>query len=1265
MAGRKERCVVMSRRFLIVVFVVTTAIPLRTARAEDSGAVCVPPEVSERATQCPDGLRLSPSKLRTGAPASTVAVSQRRDQARPEKTSEPEGPGIDESESDEIRRGVKQKQEAQSYDLLRRQAVLTQKLISNTPEDDAEMPRRRQVLASIHEELGRHMRGKVRALDDPIYRARQEGRNKLAAKLSRDQHGHEEEEDRWRGQAIEQYDTIAKRHSGFPRRDEILYRQAFLLEEQASSDHRRRELAEQPVPSRRESELRDEARRVYRELIRSYPESRFVPFAYLSFGEHFFQEGQMDAALRFYERVTQTEGSPIEGYALYKMAWCHINLQQDREALSHFVRVIEHSRANPDSTMAGPLSRQSRLELIAPFARAFGPGRAWEFFQRVGGDRALPMMESLAQHYYDQGQWADASATYHSLMAHNENGDHLCLYQTRVAQCSLRGGARPDQVVELRRTVDLMNTFVAQDHPADDERDCRRELAQLLVEVATHWHQEAVGSDTSPGTGDTETMELASQVYRLALDELEDLDDLELEGWSDENRPTRYRLSYWAAELLWQRHLWAQCGPAFDSVVEVNPSGEYLQEAAYAAVLCYDNMIQEQRSEEEQLRARRTPRERRRRNERQLSEEEQERIELEALRPRELSDSEASMLAAFTRYLCHVDESEDLVRIKYRRARIYYEANQLEEAATLFRDIADNHSSNELAPYAANLYLDSLNAIGLRNEERHSSCVRDMSDGVDRYLADGDLVREEEHRLAFTRLRCGLRWQRAEEHSRAGEHRQCAQLYLSIYRDHSEDCREIGEHGLDEVLYNSAICLEADYRIGQAIEVRRRLIQEFGEGSNWAEERGRPSPLAQRAIYQIGGNYHAIAYYTKAAEVYERFAERYPGEDEAPLALRNATVFRLGLGQHKLALKNSRLFERNYGRRQNEETATVLLSVGGIFLHQKQWSRAADHYRSFLSRYGNKARPDEAIRARVALGYSLWNLEGRTREGAQRELRKAIAIADRGRPTEETTRHRLARYRKLIAPGENPEERNGELTSRLIRMVDAVAKARFLVAEQAYEDFEAIELSPFRPSSKLTRSARAFWTKHIGQEKARGWEQMLRFLPPDERRRHIANVHFEQWNETELGPWVERRDEARARAQNAYVTAMEEDVPEWEIAAAARVGEMYRSMMQSFYDAPIPPIIEEDEELRAIYEQRLDELAAPYRQTAIEAYGHCLSEATSNRWFNRWSVGCERELHRLSPRDYPMSDELRAQPDHTASPLASPMLVMQLGANGG
>ena len=81
------------------------------------------------------------------------------------------------------------------------------------------------------------------------------------------------------------------------------------------------------------------------------------------------------------------------------------------------------------------------------------------------------------------------------------------------------------------------------------------------------------------------------------------------------------------------------------------------------------------------------------------------------MKAREFTPLEAGMLKAFQRYVCFVPNSEDLATMKYRRARIYYEANRYEEAAVIFKDIAYNHKDSELAEYAANLYLDSLNVL--------------------------------------------------------------------------------------------------------------------------------------------------------------------------------------------------------------------------------------------------------------------------------------------------------------------------------------------------------------------------------------------------------------------------------------------------------------------------------------------------------------------------------------------------------------------------
>ena len=47
------------------------------------------------------------------------------------------------------------------------------------------------------------------------------------------------------------------------------------------------------------------------------------------------------------------------------------------------------------------------------------------------------------------------------------------------------------------------------------------------------------------------------------------------------------------------------------------------------------------------------------------------------------------MIAAFDTYIKYVPDAPELVTIKYRKARIYYEYNHFDEAAKLFEDIVD------------------------------------------------------------------------------------------------------------------------------------------------------------------------------------------------------------------------------------------------------------------------------------------------------------------------------------------------------------------------------------------------------------------------------------------------------------------------------------------------------------------------------------------------------------------------------------------------
>ena len=84
----------------------------------------------------------------------------------------------------------------------------------------------------------------------------------------------------------------------------------------------------------------DQAREFFLRLIKDYPNSKYIPDAYLSFAEYYFDKGEMENALKFYEKVEQFPKSSVYPYAVYKKGWCYVNMGDFKTALETFVGVV-------------------------------------------------------------------------------------------------------------------------------------------------------------------------------------------------------------------------------------------------------------------------------------------------------------------------------------------------------------------------------------------------------------------------------------------------------------------------------------------------------------------------------------------------------------------------------------------------------------------------------------------------------------------------------------------------------------------------------------------------------------------------------------------------------------------------------------------------------------------------------------------------------------------------------------------------------------
>ena len=199
----------------------------------------------------------------------------------------------------------------------------------------------------------------------------------------------------------------------------------------------------------------DQARDYFLRLIREYPNSKYIPDAYLSFAEFYFNKGEMDNALRFYEKVEQFPKSSVYPYAVYKKGWCYVNLGDFKTALETFVGVVRMTQdpkaSNISKAQKQALEKEAKKDIVKAYSHVGGPDKAWEFFQRTGGDFAPKMMEALAEMYWEQGKFAESSRVYRKVISMNMDSPRICEWQNKVVRNTLSQGSKRDQVQEIQR----------------------------------------------------------------------------------------------------------------------------------------------------------------------------------------------------------------------------------------------------------------------------------------------------------------------------------------------------------------------------------------------------------------------------------------------------------------------------------------------------------------------------------------------------------------------------------------------------------------------------------------------------------------------------------------------------------------------------------------------------------------------------------------------------------------------------------------------
>ena len=802
-------------------------------------------------------------------------------------------------------------------------------------------------------------------------------------------------------QAVSLYKAIVAKYPRYERLDEVLF---FLARNLLQRDR---------------TDL--EAMKAYRALIEKFPESPYVPDAWMAFGEFYFEKANkaernanLKKALEAYRKAASYQESSVYGYALYKQGWVQFNLGAFSDALDLFRSVVYFGEL-PTSTIPADrklaLVKEAKKDYVRTWPHVGSAEAAFEDFRRVGGEAGhWEMLRTLAGLYWDDGRDRDAILIYHRLIREQPLSPDAPFAQSRIVTMAGRMGKKELAVQQAHVFVKVLHDFETSPGGQDPKNakvtaEARSTAENTLRTLALRYHNEWKKTDDAAVAG------YATAVY---------VDYLDVFGQS----PSAYEMRFFHGELLYALARFAEAGDEYDRVVQLDvaamegkgaqvragetapKAGKWFKDALEGALFAHEEAVKATPPVAPQTgQKKRVP----------------------------FSPEREKLVRAYERYSRWAPDGKLAAQATFRAAKLYYDHYTYAEAIDLFTRVSLDHPTSVESEYATNLVLDAYNELG---------DWRNLNGWAKRFYANAPLVQ------AHPKLKDDLpkvieesAFKIIEELEQAKDWEGAAEAYLAFVRDWPAT-RLAGN-----ALYNASVDYAKAHRVDKAMEVRELLLQKYPGDA-----------LAPRCLYDNAEGYEAIADFARAADAYERYFREWrrargaPARP-APRAVARKDVKRDARGEAPAAPA------AGYDEKKAND-AIINAAVFRAGLHN--WPRAEAASQAYLEVW-----PDGADAARLAL--SLADLAQRQGQPARELSRLEEYQRKYARPGDDwlAAQHRIARLlekagnapgaRKAYEQGLEHYRRNKDKVKD--RGLPIAAEAAFRDLEPAWSDYRKLTLA--------------------------------------------------------------------------------------------------------------------------------------------------------------------------------------------------------------
>lgn len=810
--------------------------------------------------------------------------------------------------------------------------------------------------------------------------------------------------------AMELYDRILTRHRGYERYDFVIYMKAYALTETGNLSG---------------------ALDLYRQILREFPESRFVPDAHMALAESDFSNMAYEAALPEFEAVMQYRDSELYDMALFKSAWCLWRMGQTQNAALRFRQVLDLGRDSAHLSSAQrrrlrDLQSEALDYLIQVFTEdeSNTPRDVFRFLQEIGGEQyAERVLTRLALTYMDQARYDFGIQAYALLLEMSPADPRAPTWQQQIAAGYAAVDDGPHTLEALTALADNYlpgGPWATQQTDPDAVADAAARVERAIRVRSMRWHE--LGQRNNLAS----RFQQASDGYALYLAHFPDGEH-------------SYDLHFFRAEILFHRlEQYPEAGQEYLAAARLRPDGQYTRDSLYNAIGAFEHVREGQLATCAASRGTSatapTPA---RPGARPSTTPATHTVDCSATRPASPSATPASTSTppgtagasaatpaeapntpaadttpaaedpcaetendrhfseAIELYVQYFPNDPDIPEILFRQGHLYYDRGIYDPAVRLFGQLLERYPQSDYAHDAGELILDSFNrAADFGNIETWA-----------RRLKSSPAFQTAESQQRLDTLILQAAFARGEQLACQNDHHGAAEAYQHAAEEFPNDPRA------RQALYNAGLELQHAGDLTGASGVYDHLVDRYPGSTEGA-----------LGAWNAAQMYESIAQFRDAARFYEAYGTRFPDGEHGADALYNAVVLRLAAEDWDAAVTAASQFLQRFPRHESAGEVTFMQARAHEGAHR--WQDAARIYTEYARASRN---PDRDVEAQTRLAMVL--IQAGDREGADR----ALAAAVRGG---------RASLRRLTASGHN-----------------FLAQARYMQGEAILARFEAVQIA--------------------------------------------------------------------------------------------------------------------------------------------------------------------------------------------------------------